>query len=650
MNPTPLSDYLRTLLVDTMVYHKNTHVTPRLMWCQTVSKRQMPEADAAKFEAQLGKQGLTVIPRKVDDLYSWMVDLIVRAFDDLFRIEPTARPELSDEMKDKAVESVMATVKDVLRQRANAAVSQVQQTYLQMGVQVAPDEALAIAEEQGYAVRPDDQTLRDIVGQVKSTVKQYEQEQAAKGASALSTLVKDFLQQSDSLKALMDSLHDFCIYPYMVLRHGHLRVGKRREWENGKLVTKHRALPSLTRVSPFDLYWTPDATTPQNGSGLAERLAMRRFDIAQLKALKPAKMRYFSDQIDLLLNDFEIKSRDWLVYDENPHDQATKNLWSKNPSETVDVFRLFYTVSGRYLEPYRDELPKFDTGKQYQIEAYICDKYILGLRLMSPDEERPYYVESYEPIPSEFCGNALPETLMVINAASRRGFIHLIRNMGKSTNPSMFVNREMVGYETLDEDEIVLPDNQYDFIAALGSNGRPVDILEFPNYTNQILTFQEYLDTRADIESGIPKYALGQAAGLPSALRSTAALTLMIDNALKTIKSRVFRIGTNVVAPSIRGITHWVMDNWDDESVKVDSEVFVRGLEGVVTKSLVINKIQELLQYLAPFVQSGAVTQETIQTLINRFMIESGMETNDFNHAQTEWLQATQGAGGILNR
>jgi hypothetical protein len=110
----------------------------------------------------------------------------------------------------------------------------------------------------------------------------------------------------------------------------------------------------------------------------------------------------------------------------------------------------------------------------------------------------------------------------------------------------------------------------------------------------------------------------------------------MIDSAMKTIKSRVYRVGIGVIAPAIQDIVDWVMDEWDEEFVKVDAEVYVRGLEGIVTKSLVIGKIQELLQYLAPFVQSGTVDPAVISSLVNRFMLEAGMDNMDFHKSQLE--------------
>ncbi len=627
---TDLATYLKSILVTDMIAHKNSTVTDRLEWCKIVSKRGLTGCtQPEQFEKELGKAGLTVIPRKVDDLYSWLIDMIINAFDDLFRIEPTARPDLSAKTKEKAAKAIMATVKMIAEQRATSAIQQVIGEYAQIGVKVSPDQALSLAEKRNAKLRPDEKELREIVLSMKGVAREYETQEAIKGAKELSLLVKDFLQETKSLNELKDFLHDYCVYPFAVLEGNFLRSINKRTWEKDKLVKKRKLIPSLARISPYDFFWTSDSTDTQNGMGIAIRKAMRRFDIEALSK----REGFDKEAIKALLADKEITPREWLLVQEKTEDRTQ---WSSRPNETIDVFRMFVLISGEYLADYKKEFKNLDTGKQYQLEVYLADTYILGKWLHDADYVRPFWKEVYEPVPSEFCGNSLPENLAVVNAASRRGFIHLLRNMGKSTNPSVFVNREMIDYDSLEEEEVILPDNQYDFMAAIGSTGKPVDMLNFPNYTNQILTFMEYLDTRADIESGIPKYALGQASGLPSALRSTASLTLMIDSAMKTIKSRVYRVGIGVIAPAIQDIVDWVMDEWDEDFVKVDAEVYVRGLEGIVTKSLVIGKIQELLQYLAPFVSSGTVDQAVITSLVNRFMLEAGMDNMDFHKSQLE--------------
>ncbi|HPE62389.1 MAG TPA: hypothetical protein PLB10_18840 [Thiolinea sp.] len=626
-----LAQYLRSILVDDMIATKNSSVTGRLDWCRVVSKRGLEGcANAEQFEKELGKAGLTVIPRKVDDLYSWLIDMIVHAFDDLFRIEATARPDISEEIREKTARTILAVVKQIAEQRALQAAQQVITEYGQIGVNVTPEQALSLAEGRGAKLRPTEKEIREIILSLKGVAREYETQEAIKGAKELSILVKDFLQETDSLRELMDFLHDFCVYPYAILKGGFVRNVKKRTWKKDKLIWKRKLMPSLARVSPYDFVWTRDSTDTQDGMGIAERMPMRRFDIEQLKRTSS----HFDDrEIDRLLDDKEAETREWLLPEEN---REAINHWSEHPNETIDVFRMFVLISGEYLKEYKSLFPKLDVTKQYQLEAYLADDYLLGAKLHDADYQRPYWKESYEPVPSEFCGNALPENLAVINAAARRGFIHLLRNMGKSTNPAIFVNREMMDYDVLPEDEVILPDNQYDYIASIGSNGRPVDMLNFPNHGGELINFMAYLDERADVESGIPKYALGQAVGLPSALRTTGSLTVMINNALKTITSRVYRIGTRVVAPSIQDIVDWVMDNWDEDFVKVDAEVNVRGMEGIVTKGLVVNKIQELLQYLAPFRQTGEIQPGVITALINRFLLEAGMDGMDFHKQEPD--------------
>ena len=143
--------------------------------------------------------------------------------------------------------------------------------------------------------------------------------------------------------------------------------------------------------------------------GVAERFAMRRFDVEQLKYQSAGGMQFDSDTIDELLNDFETRHRNWLVTDERLEEM--KMLWSAIPNETVDVFRMFILVSGFNLEGYGKALPKkVEKHKQYQLEVYLCSDYILGIAIHDADMERPYYKETYAPV---ICATTATTAVMI---------------------------------------------------------------------------------------------------------------------------------------------------------------------------------------------------------------------------------------------
>lgn len=636
-----LDSYLLEVLRNEMITPKNTHVTPRLDWCRTVASRKLPACEkAVDFEERLGTAAMTVIPRKIDDLYSWMIDIIVRAFEKVFVIEATEIPTLSPDVKERVRDKILETLTTLVQQRAAFAAQRVQAEYQQIGVSVTPQQAIALANSRpGQRIVPAEEDIMELIKDMRSEALAFERKEAAEGANRLQRLVSDIIQETGALEELMAFIRDFTVYPFAVMAGGTVKRTPVRKWTRSGLKRDVQYKPTIRRVSPYDFFWTRDGADPQESLGAAERMTFRRHQLREFKERSYA----LHDRIDEIVDEYQDLPRDWLAVKENPEEDTVRQSWSSAPHETVDVFRMFIWVTGDHIKEYADTLPldgeRFDETEQYHIEAWItCDK-LIGIRLHETDAPRPWNLVSYEEVPGDMIGNALSENLKVVNASARRAFIHLINNMGKSTNPTVLLDRAMMA-DALDEDEPLLPDNQYEFLRNMGQTGRPVDLLEYPNYMGQLISFLEYLDARADVESGIPKYALGQAQGLPSALRSVAALKLMIDSALKTMTSRVFRIGRKVIAPSIRLVIDRLMDDSDNEQWFVDANVVVYGVDGVIRQTMVIDNITSLLQYLAPFRQSGDVSPGVVKQLIDQFMAEAGVSNTDLLKAE-ESLQGT---------
>lgn len=634
-NKEPLSDadmlvgYLRSILLNDVVGHKNSVVAGRLEWCRTQAARRPEACDGDIAEQKYNRIALALTANKVNDLYSWLLDLVVKGFDDLFRISPTPRPDLSNAARAKTAEAVVTTITEIIKQRGESAAQLVMAQYAQLGVSVAPDQAVQLAEEQGAKVRLDEAELRDIVLEMKGTALRLEQEAAAKGAKRLTSQVKDYLVQSRAFDQIKRLLHDFSVYPYCCIAYGETLPVKTRTWDKkDKLVWKDAYVPTLRRVSPFDLFWDATATDAQDAQCLAERYAMRRGDILKLKGIKGSFV-WDPEAIDALINDFETTGRDWLVTNRETVEDVIP--WSASPGETLDVFRVMLRTSGYWIRKYHKELPrKVNPEEQYMLDAFLAGNRILGVTIRDYDWVRPYSIARYEPLDGEFAGVALPEVLAVLSAASRRTFLNMIQNAAKSSNPAQLINRDMLTFDDLDEGEAILPDTVYDFVGSLGASARPVELLNMPDMSASLMNLQTFLEAQADLATGIPRYAMGQANNMPSALRSVGMLTAMLDSALKVVKARVTELGESALVPAIRGIVKWVYDNHPDESLKVDAEVAVTGLDGILTKALVTDRLQSLMQYLSPFVQQGMIGQDVVTSLLRSYLLESGVDMSDY--------------------
>jgi hypothetical protein len=596
----------------------------RLDWCRTVTSRKLTcEESQGRYQVALSRSALGFIPRKVDDLKSWFTDMLVRSFDELFRINPTPSPSISPANKEKAVDAAYQTIMMIMQQRTQQAVTLIGQEYLRMGIQVSPEQAAELAESRGMDLIPNDEEVREVVRGMRDTVFSHEMQEAIAGAKRLQREVSDAITHTKGFHELEALVSDYATYPF-VIGEFCIKNAEVGEWsKKGEYKRTRKLKPSLSRVSPYDFYWTRDSTNTQDGMGIARRYAMRRYDIQDMKSRSYA----FKDEIDRLLAAREDLSRNWVISKENP--DATAPSWTLKPNETIDVFRMFILVSGFQLWDYRRHFKQtIDHDKQYQLEVWLCAGYLLGATLHDAGFERPYYRDSYEPVSGEFAGNSLPEVLATIDATGKKLFKLMLRNMAQTVDTTKLINRSMIGYDVIGEDEDVEPGQTYDFLPPIGgiNTFRPVEQLSAENQIPKLVGFYEFMDNRADTESGIPRYAMGNAQGLPSALRSTESLVTMIDSALKVIKSRIFRLSSNVISPLIAKNAYYIMDNTKDYAMVVDADITAQGLDGVVTKGLVVGKIVELLQYLAPYAQNGMVSPSIIKSLINRYMAEAGVD------------------------
>ena len=628
-NLESLQQYLSSVLTG-MITYKNTAVTPRLLWCKQYAFMDKTKTNHCYPQQEsLDDIEGTVIQRKVDDLHSWMIDLVVRQFYDLFRVKSTPVPDIKDSSKKIVANQVLNTIKDLIQSRSQQVIPRIIAEYASMGMNINPEQAMMVAEHRKMIVYPTESEIADIVESMRGVTRQYEKQEAAKSANNMMTYIKDLLAHSDSMGELTKFLLDFCVYPFAVMCADDFRYVDVREWDGERLVNKRKLIPHWRSVSAFDWFYTPDSTTPHDGLGVAERMALRLYEFMELKKRKYGVT--MTKSVDAIMSLYDKKNLDWV----SPQDNKERDTsWNQRPSDTIDVFRLIFNMPTSVLielikegdNPDYDCTLTIPDTESCTLDVYLCAGYIVEIKVHDPSFRRPYEKESFTFSPDSFDGDALPEKLRVTNAASRKTFIHMIRNLGRSTSPTTFVNMDMLSDEELGEDEAILPDNQYKIFPKIGAYQRnPVDILSYPNFTNVLMAFSEFLDARADKESGIPRYALGNADGLNSALRSAQALETMINNALKTVTSRIFRIGRNVIAPCCNRMIDWVMNTSDDHTLMYDSEFVVEGIEGVIIKGIVLQQLRELLHYLAPYAAQGMIPPEKIQQLLNQYIAEAGM-------------------------
>ena len=111
--------------------------------------------------------------------------------------------------------------------------------------------------------------------------------------------------------------------------------------------------------------------------------------------------------------------------------------------------------------------------------------------------------------------------------------------------------------------------------------------------------------TRADEDTGIPRYITGDNAGVGGAGRTASGMSMLMGNAGKTIKQVIFNIDTNMLKPLIERLYFHNMQHADDPDLKGDVNIVARGANSLVVKDAAQVRRNEFLQVVlaSPVVQ-----------------------------------------------
>src|SRR5699024_10349497 len=117
---------------------------------------------------------------------------------------------------------------------------------------------------------------------IEADVKQRVNDQAKERAEGMTEKLHDVLEEGGLREALEDFIEDFVTYPVAVLKGPVYRRMPKIEWgPNWQLQDVEELHVQVERVSPFDIYPTPDAESINDGEFI-ERIRMTRKQVHDL--------------------------------------------------------------------------------------------------------------------------------------------------------------------------------------------------------------------------------------------------------------------------------------------------------------------------------------------------------------------------------
>lgn len=498
---------------------------------------------------------------------SWLRDVLMATGTERpWTIRPTPLATLPPDINDKVVQTVAGTLAQSMM----------------AGEQVSDDQLLEIME----AIR--DEAMNAI------------QQEANKRADRMANKMEDQLVEGGFLNALDAFIDDITTFPCAILKGPVVRKRKALKWVQTKDGYEPLAEDVFKleweRVSPFNIYPAPAATTVDDGY-IIEKHRMSREDLNALIGVEG----YDDAAIRMVLDQYGKGGlREWLTNDvaiASAEGKSTTQL-AANSDELIDALQYWGTVQGKMLIDWgmsEEEIP--DPTLEYHVEAWLIGSYVIKAVLnYDPLNRKPYYKASYEDIPGSWWGNSVADLIrdpqVVANAAARA----IVNNMGIASGPQVTVNVERLAPG---EDITQLTPWRIWQVTndPMGGSSAPVGFYQPDSRIGELMGVFEKFTQLADEYSGLPKYMAGDNAG--GAGRTASGLSMLMSNAGKSIKQVIANIDIGVLNPLIERLYNHNMQYGKDPELKGDVQIVARGAASLINKETAQLRRNEFLQTTA---------------------------------------------------
>ena len=535
---------------------------------------------------------------------SWLLSVLNPPGDKAFSFKPTPIPELPQAMLNKIRESVKQTI-----QQSAPKAEGTESPMNPVGIPAGPD---------GAPMTP--KSVSDIADKEGEDLYKRVNKESVKRAERMEQKVYDQLINSGWFSTLEDFVTDLVSFPTAFIKTTYItKTSMAVTSVEGQMSmdSKEELVEKDERVSPFDIYPSPDQTCINDGS-LIERLKLSRSEI--YKCLD--KPGYSNENILKVLAEVDGGGlADWQSsvdstrrYAENHstnfsgEDGSIYGLRFLGPVSVDKMLDWGYSVDDLEAQGYITEgldehgLPHpRDRYREIEIDAILINSHIIkAVPNQDPEGKRPYYAASFRKVPGSFWGKSVAMLATshqrLVNATARA----LSNNMGIASGPQIVVytDRLPVG-ESI---QTIRPLKIWQMVSdPAGSNAKPMEFFQPQSNAKELMAvYQYYFDSVGEV-TGIPRssYASDPTRSMPGA-NTASGLAMLLETASKQIKQAVRNIDTGVIEPRLH---YQYRTNMMDPDVpnryKGDMDIAATGAKSIVAKAVENQRNVELLQATA---------------------------------------------------
>lgn len=545
-------------------------------------RRRKGEYDPAKLQAIQGEGGsviyMMLTATKCRAAAAWVRDILMPANEKPWGLDPTPIAQVPPEF-----------LQPVFAQFMQQAAMQAQQS----GAPLDPQAVMKAAEDH---------------------IRHAAQELAEEAAERHEELIEDQLAEGDWDEALEGFIDDFVTYPCAFIRGHNLRRVSSLAWMEGWQAVKTLEIkPEWYRVSPFDLYPSPDATNIDDGAYLIERCRFTRGQLTKLIGVPS----YNEQAIREVLEEHgQSGLRDWLWTDGERATLEGRGYEWLSRGQTIDGLIYCGGAQGTSLLQWGVNPSEIDDPlAEYEVEAILIGHHVIRVKFnRDPLERRPYHKASFQPVPGSFWGQAIPELMADIQDVCNATARSLINNLAISSGPQVEVYEDRL--DPTEDPRDVYPWKVWRTKDSNVTGNNPaVRFYQPDSNAAELLAVYEKFEIRADDATNIPRYAYGNER-VGGAGQTATGLSMLMESANKGIKDAIRHIDRGVIRRVIEALWLHNMQYSNDQSIKGDVAVVPRGSSAMLIREQTHQMRTQFLQMTANPIDMGIIGNEGRRKLL----------------------------------
>lgn len=425
---------------------------------------------------------------------------------------------------------------------------------------VAVDEVLKaeVMEMAAAGQPPTPQIIEERRVKLREMLAEKRLKAATDALRARERSIDDILYEGGFYNAIWEFLLDIATFPFAVLKGPVVRYKQVLKWKGQKPTMQNVPTMQWERCSPFDVYFSPWAQTPQDGF-IIHKQRTSRADLQSLIGLPS----YDSEAIQRVLGMDGSAFNDWWSYTENERAaleqrESDTSAWTDSGDRPYPMLEFHGPVTGKRLREWgmkADTVP--DETKDLQVIAYVIGREVIGVRLNPhPCGRKSFYVDSFERVPGSCYGHAVPDLISDIQDVANAALRALNNNLAIASGPMAWVNEDRLATNDANSTKM-WPWKVFrttDSANPNSSNEKPMEFFQPDANASTLLMVYEKFCQMADELSSLPRYMQGNAQSLGGAGRTASGLSMLIEASNRTIKQTVSSIDQNVIEPAVEDL------------------------------------------------------------------------------------------------